>query len=314
MAQHHARERSEDRQRGSYRGRRGPQQQWDEERGQRYSSRYESGRGQQEFGMDEDWDDKGQQEFEEAYGREARELYDEDYERPGQGRSVGGYSDETQWSREPRAGRAGQQQGDYSRQYGRIRQYGAGQQQPYGQGQRQYGQQQYGQRERQYGQRRSQYDQGQGQYGQGQYVQGQYWQGGRASPAATNWSGSEWQPGPMTQSFRGRGPKGYERSDDRLRELICEALTDDDQIDASDISVEVKSSQVKLTGTVSDRQKKYMVEEMIEDMSGVKEVDNQLRVRREQGDGDTYRQSAGSAGQTDKSSKQKSGSNLGQQN
>jgi osmotically-inducible protein OsmY len=304
MAQQHARERSEGRQQG--RSRRSPQQQWDEERGERYSRRYESGR---EFGLDEDWDDEGQREFEETYGREGRE-FDEDYERPARGSSFQRYSDETQWSREPRAGRQGQQQREYgqgSSSASRRGPYRAGQQQQYGQGQRQYGQQ-YGQREQQYGQRERQYGQG-----QGQYVQGQYWQGGRASPAGTNWGGSEWQPGPTTQSFRGRGPKGYERSDERLKELICEALTDDDQIDASDISVEVKNSQVKLTGTVSDRQKKYMVEEMIEDLSGVKEVDNQLRVRREQGDGDTQRQSGGSGGQTDKSSKQKSGSSLSQQ-
>jgi osmotically-inducible protein OsmY len=82
-----------------------------------------------------------------------------------------------------------------------------------------------------------------------------------------------------TASHRGKGPKGYTRSDDRLKELICERLTDDPSIDASEISLEVTSQVVKLTGTVDDRQTKYEVEELIERCGGVKDIDNQLRVR-----------------------------------
>ena len=36
-------------------------------------------------------------------------------------------------------------------------------------------------------------------------------------------------------SFQGRGPKSYARSDERLRELICERLLDDPLVDASDL-------------------------------------------------------------------------------
>jgi osmotically-inducible protein OsmY len=80
-------------------------------------------------------------------------------------------------------------------------------------------------------------------------------------------------------SHRGKGPKGYTRSDDRLKELICEKLTDDPTIDASEISVEVTSQIVKLRGTVDDRSTKYEVEELIERCGGVTDIDNQLRVR-----------------------------------
>jgi hypothetical protein len=80
-------------------------------------------------------------------------------------------------------------------------------------------------------------------------------------------------------AHRGKGPKGYTRSDDRLKEVICEKLTDDPMIDASEISVEVTSQIVKLTGTVDDRGTKYDVEELIERCGGVKDIDNQLRVR-----------------------------------
>jgi osmotically-inducible protein OsmY len=80
-----------------------------------------------------------------------------------------------------------------------------------------------------------------------------------------------------TRSFRGRGPKGYQRSDERLLEAICEQLTDDQQVDASEISVAVSNGEVTLTGTVSDRQAKWRAEDIVESCSGVKGVDNRLR-------------------------------------
>lgn len=80
--------------------------------------------------------------------------------------------------------------------------------------------------------------------------------------------------------FRGRGPKGYERSDERLREIICERLTDEPSVDASDVSIDVKDKIVKLTGSVSDRRTKYEIEDLVERCGGVKDIDNQVRVRR----------------------------------
>jgi hypothetical protein len=80
-------------------------------------------------------------------------------------------------------------------------------------------------------------------------------------------------------SFRGRGPKGYRRSDDRLKEMICEDLMEDPDIDASEISIEVADQVVTLTGTVEDRSTKYEIEELIESLGGVKDINNQLRVQ-----------------------------------
>ncbi|MDY0066671.1 MAG: BON domain-containing protein [Steroidobacteraceae bacterium] len=79
-------------------------------------------------------------------------------------------------------------------------------------------------------------------------------------------------------SYRGLGPKGYERSGERLREIICERLTDDPRIDASQVSVEVDAKTVKLTGEAPDRRSKYAIEELVE-RCGAQDVDNQLRVR-----------------------------------
>ena len=81
--------------------------------------------------------------------------------------------------------------------------------------------------------------------------------------------------------FAGRGPKGYQRSDERLREEISDRLMADDRIDASDIEVDVQSSEVTLTGTVPDRWMKRQAEDMAEQVMGVREVMNQLRVQRE---------------------------------
>ncbi len=82
-------------------------------------------------------------------------------------------------------------------------------------------------------------------------------------------------------SYKGKGPKGYKRSDDRVKETINDFLLDHDEIDASEIDVQVKDGEVTLTGTVSERNMKRMVEQEVENLAGVNEVVNQLRVKRE---------------------------------
>jgi hypothetical protein len=77
-----------------------------------------------------------------------------------------------------------------------------------------------------------------------------------------------------------RGPKGYERSDERLKEDVSERMYAGEHWDTSDVSVEVESGVVTLDGTVDDRQTKYMLEEMVDNIPGVKDVENRLRVRR----------------------------------
>lgn len=86
-------------------------------------------------------------------------------------------------------------------------------------------------------------------------------------------------------SYAGRGPKGYERSDERLREDICERLERDPHIDASEISISVKSGVVTLEGSVADRMQKHRAEDMADACSGVKDVQNRINVsRRDQWD------------------------------
>jgi BON domain len=82
-----------------------------------------------------------------------------------------------------------------------------------------------------------------------------------------------------TGAHRGRGPRGYKRSDARIEEDVNDRLTDDDSVDASDIEVSVSDSEVTLGGTVSDRGMKRRAEDIAESVSGVTHVQNNLRVK-----------------------------------
>jgi osmotically-inducible protein OsmY len=77
----------------------------------------------------------------------------------------------------------------------------------------------------------------------------------------------------------GRGPKGYRRSDDRIREDVCERIARSG-LNADDVEVEVENGQVTLSGEVGDRWDKRRLEDVVEDVFGVDEVNNHLRVRR----------------------------------
>ena len=81
-------------------------------------------------------------------------------------------------------------------------------------------------------------------------------------------------------SYRGRGPRNYQRSDDRIREDVCERLTMDHDVDASDIDVTVREAVVTLEGTVNERHAKRVAEDICELVRGVKDVRNNLRVNR----------------------------------
>jgi osmotically-inducible protein OsmY len=82
--------------------------------------------------------------------------------------------------------------------------------------------------------------------------------------------------------FRGRGPRNYHRSDERVREELCDRLTDNEWLDASEVEVNVVNGEVVLTGTVDSRYAKRLAESIAESVSGVTNVDNNLRVYRYQ--------------------------------
>ncbi|MDB4957597.1 MAG: transport-associated protein [Myxococcales bacterium] len=94
------------------------------------------------------------------------------------------------------------------------------------------------------------------------------------------WQGDrQGQPGAQPSGgHRGKGPLGYQRSDERVREMVCEALTDHDHVDATNVEITVKSGEVILSGTVDDRQQKRIAEDIVDQIPGVKDVQNQIRV------------------------------------
>jgi osmotically-inducible protein OsmY len=78
---------------------------------------------------------------------------------------------------------------------------------------------------------------------------------------------------------RGKGPKNYQRSDERLKEMLCERLHEDPDIDPSEVTVNVQGGRITLDGTVDSRQAKHAIEE-IADQLGIQDVQNNLRVSR----------------------------------
>ena len=115
-------------------------------------------------------------------------------------------------------------------------------------------------------------------YGQGVY--GGYGQGDMGT--GTGQGGQSWgnwgQSGVMGRSQH-RGPKGYQRSDERLKEDICERLIARWDIDSSEVSVDVQNGKVMLEGTVPDRRMRHEIENLVDDCYGVQDIENQVRVQ-----------------------------------
>ncbi len=78
------------------------------------------------------------------------------------------------------------------------------------------------------------------------------------------------------RNFMGKGPKGYQRSDDRIYEEVCIALTDNPTLDASEIGVKVHEGIVTLEGKVKDRMEKRIAESISVEIPGVLDVRNEI--------------------------------------
>ncbi|MGH8151326.1 MAG: BON domain-containing protein [Rhodanobacteraceae bacterium] len=92
-----------------------------------------------------------------------------------------------------------------------------------------------------------------------------------------SWSGDERY---QTLGYRGLGPKSYVRSDERILEDICERLWDADDVDARDVSVEVKNGEVTLRGNVEQRRIRHRIEDIADACGGVRDIRNEIRVQR----------------------------------
>ncbi|HEX7002565.1 MAG TPA: BON domain-containing protein [Trueperaceae bacterium] len=83
----------------------------------------------------------------------------------------------------------------------------------------------------------------------------------------------------------GRGPEGYQRSNERIVEDVSERLTRHGHVDATRIRVTAEDGEVTLEGTVDSRRAKRLAEDAAESVAGVRDVHNRLRIDRDRGPG-----------------------------
>ena len=116
--------------------------------------------------------------------------------------------------------------------------------------------------------------------------------GGRPGVGAAAETAPSWQHAPSEPmveptppllrgdgTYRGLGPRGYARAPQRIYEDVCDRLTDNPFIDASDIEVFVSGSQVTLAGSVDSVIALRQAAAISREVAGVSEVRNDLLVR-----------------------------------
>ncbi|HKQ48259.1 MAG TPA: BON domain-containing protein [Phycisphaerae bacterium] len=162
----------------------------------------------------------------------------------------------------------------------------------------------------------------------GQFGSGGSYSGGRSEGAFGTYEGQRgmgWNGGRGRESFgggqrsqgrfssqgrqRNRGPKGYTRSDERIKEDLSDRLMEG-YLDASEVEIDVSSGVVTLKGTVDSRDSKYQIEELAENIGGVKDVNNEIKIKRESdreaGDGSGGQTSGGTSSQRGSTGSRKS--------
>jgi osmotically-inducible protein OsmY len=104
----------------------------------------------------------------------------------------------------------------------------------------------------------------------------------KAGERVASWfgAGEEGRDERRDRDYRGLGPKGYKRADERISDEAHERLTDDPWVDATMVSISVSGGEVTLSGTVANREAKHRAERTVEDISGVNHVQNNLRIDR----------------------------------
>jgi hypothetical protein len=85
-------------------------------------------------------------------------------------------------------------------------------------------------------------------------------------------------PEPPLRDFSGRGPKNYTRAEERIHEDVCDRLTSDPFVDATDIDVRVTGGEITLEGAVRTRDQKRRAEDITASVRGVRDVQNRVRI------------------------------------
>ncbi len=108
-----------------------------------------------------------------------------------------------------------------------------------------------------------------------------------------NQSRTDWQNPRTSQTYGGdsirqsygdqqtqrKSPKGYTRSDERIYEEVCETLSRNGDADPTDVEVKVEKGVVTLSGTVTSRQVKRMIEDSLEHLYGMQDLKNEIKIQ-----------------------------------
>jgi osmotically-inducible protein OsmY len=216
------------------------------------------------------------------YWNEQHDWRDRLWRREGQQQSWQGRP-ESQWS--PQSGYTSQRTGEWQRDYrSQDQQRGY----PNQDSERDYRAQDWQHEQRHYRDQDWQRDFSGRQPIGGEGLQAPYGGGEQSGYAPQSGYDSGWQSRERQSSHGGgeqrrmhrRGPKNYTRSDERIREDVCERLMRSD-VDASDVTVNVSGGKVMLEGTVPERRMKHSIEDIAEQCFGVTDIDNNLRVSRQ---------------------------------
>lgn len=92
--------------------------------------------------------------------------------------------------------------------------------------------------------------------------------------------GDDHQPGVGEGPHAGRGPRGYVRSDERIREEVIDRLIRESWLDPTEVDVQVQHGEVTLTGAVETRREKRLAADLAEYVPGVHNVYNRIRIGR----------------------------------
>lgn len=74
------------------------------------------------------------------------------------------------------------------------------------------------------------------------------------------------------RNFAGRGPKGWKRTDERIREEVCMALENSHEVDASHMEVQVEDGCVYLKGNIASKGMQRVAEDLVGSVPGVVDV------------------------------------------
>lgn len=140
-------------------------------------------------------------------------------------------------------------------------------------------------RDRGYGPDRAYYSRGEAEHGYGRSHEDEY----RSGPGTAfrggmaGYSTDEYRYGGTYDedrpSYRGHGPKNYKRSKEQIHDEIGREMTHDHDLDAREIEVKCKDDgEVTLDGYVNSRRDKRRAEDHAYDVTGVRHVQNNLRV------------------------------------